>query len=121
MSTSELNAPSNEQLLGRADLNDLEAIMAVSASDQPESIRAVKDNADAIFTWDYEKGARPALNKLYEKAKGSMWNGETDLPWELDVDQEKLAAESPLTPTVEGFAELGIDFTGTPFGSWTNK
>ena len=27
------------------------------------------DNADAIFTWDYEKGARPALNKLYEKAK----------------------------------------------------
>ena len=29
----------------------------------------MKDNADAIFTWDYEKGARPALNKLYEKAK----------------------------------------------------
>ena len=28
-----------------------------------------RDNADAIFTWDYEKGARPALNKLYEKAK----------------------------------------------------
>jgi hypothetical protein len=44
------------------------------------SIHAVKDNADAIFTWDYEKGARPALDKLYEKAKVSQWNGETDLP-----------------------------------------
>ena len=48
----------------------------------------MKDNADAIFTWDYEKGARPALNKLYEKAKTSQWNGETDLPWETEVDQE---------------------------------
>ena len=65
-----------EDLIGRADLNDLEAILSVSAPDREESIRAVRDNADAIFTWDYEKGARPALNKLYEKAKVSMWNGE---------------------------------------------
>ena len=42
----------------------------------------MKDNAEAIFTWDYEKGARPALNKLYEKAKDAQWNGETDLPWD---------------------------------------
>ena len=56
-----------------------------------ETIHAVKDNAEAIFTWDYEKGARPALNKLYEKAKHSQWNGETDLDWSIDVDQEQLA------------------------------
>ncbi len=42
----------------------------------------MKDNAEAIFTWNYEKGERPALNKLYEKAKDAQWNGETDLPWE---------------------------------------
>jgi hypothetical protein len=59
--------------------------------DRDESIRAVRDNADAIFTWDYEKGARPALNKLYEKAKVSMWNGETDLDWDTVVDQEEVA------------------------------
>ena len=53
-----------------------------------EAIHTVKDNADAIFTWDYEKGARPALNKLYEKAKTSQWNGETDLDWSIDVDPE---------------------------------
>ena len=70
----------NEELIGRDDINDLEAILAVTNTDVDEVIHAVKDNADAIFTWDYEKGARPALNRLYEKAKVSMWNGETDLP-----------------------------------------
>ena len=45
-----------------------------------------QDNADAIFTWDYEKGARPALRKLYEKAKTAQWNGTTDLPWDTEVD-----------------------------------
>ena len=55
-----------------------------------EAIHAVKDNADAIFTWDYEKGARPALNKLYEKAKTSQWNGETDLDWSIEVDPMEL-------------------------------
>jgi hypothetical protein len=71
----------NEELIGRADINDLEAILSISNTEVDEAIRTVKDNADAIFTWDYEKGRRPALNKLYEKAKVSMWNGETDLDW----------------------------------------
>jgi len=73
-------------ILGRADINDLEAIMEVSNTDTNELIHSVSDNADAIFTWDYEKGARPALNKLYEKAKTSQWNGETDLDWSIEVD-----------------------------------
>ena len=59
----------DQQILGRADINDLEAIMAVCNTDVDAVVHAVQDNADAIFTWDYEKGARPALNKLYEKAK----------------------------------------------------
>src|SRR3954468_11068259 len=74
------------EIIGRADVNDLEAILAVSNEDADEAIHAVKDNADAIFTWDYEKGARPALNKLYEKAKHAQWNGETDLDWSIEVD-----------------------------------
>jgi hypothetical protein len=56
---------STEDIIGRTDVNDLEAILAITNTDVNESIHAVKDNADAIFTWDYEKGARPALNKLY--------------------------------------------------------
>ena len=74
------------------DVNDLEAVIALTNTDRDEAIHAVKDNADAIFTWDYEKGARPALNKLYEKAKHAQWNGETDLPWDTEVDLEKNAA-----------------------------
>ncbi len=105
----------NEDLIGRADLNDLEAILSVSAADQHESIKAVKDNADAIFTWDYEKGSRPALNKLYEKAKVSMWNGETDLPWDTVVDQEQVARDNMALGT---FGDL--DLSHTPFAKWND-
>ncbi|MGH9274580.1 MAG: ferritin-like domain-containing protein, partial [Acidimicrobiales bacterium] len=88
----------NEEMIGRADVNDLEAILSITAKDVDEMVHAVKDNADALFTWNYEKGERPALNKLYEKAKGAQWNGETDLPWHLDVDVEKVAANAPRDP-----------------------
>jgi hypothetical protein len=77
---------SDRDILGRDEANDVEAILEVASTDVDEVIHAVEDNADAIFTWDYEKGQRPALNKLYEKAKTSQWNGETDLDWSIEVD-----------------------------------
>ncbi len=83
----------DQDILGRAEVNDLEAIIAIANTDVSEAIHTVQDNADAIFTWDYEKGARPALNKLYEKAKHAQWNGETDLDWSIDVDPEKVINE----------------------------
>jgi len=76
----------DRDILDRDEANDVEAIIAIANTDVNEVIHAVEDNADAIFTWDYEKGQRPALNKLYEKAKTSQWNGETDLDWSIDVD-----------------------------------
>jgi hypothetical protein len=88
----------DQDILGRADVNDLEAIIAIANTDVAEAIHTVADNADAIFTWDYEKGARPALNKLYEKAKTSQWNGETDLPWDTAVDPEQVIANAPMDP-----------------------
>jgi len=83
----------DQDILGRADVNDLEAIIAIANTDVTEVIHTVEDNADAIFTWDYEKGARPALNKLYEKAKTSQWNGETDLDWSIEVDPERIISD----------------------------
>ncbi|MEO2165263.1 MAG: ferritin-like domain-containing protein, partial [Acidimicrobiales bacterium] len=67
--------------------NDPERISEYSVwnSDVTSAIHTVQDNADAIFTWDYDKGSRPALDKLYEKAKTSQWNGQTDLDWSIDV------------------------------------
>ncbi len=85
-------APDNLELIGRRDINDFEAIMAVVGHEDPEGVHAVADNCEAIFTWDYEKGRRAKLDKLYEKAKNAQWNGRTDLPWDTPVDQEMLAA-----------------------------
>jgi hypothetical protein len=106
----------NEELIGRAGLDDLTAILSVSNTEVDEAVHAVADNADAIFTWDYEKGERPALNRLYEKAKRSQWNGETDLPWDTDVDQEAVVVNNAMQNM--GGLMLGIDESavdGTPF------
>ena len=105
---------STEDLIGRSDVNDLDAILAIENPHIHETIHAVTDNADAIFTWDYEKGSRPALNKLYEKAKHSQWNGETDLDWSIDVDQEQLAMLG-----MNG--EVPFDISTTCFRNWSDK
>ncbi|CAN5699042.1 ferritin-like domain-containing protein [soil metagenome] len=110
--------PSTEDLIGRADVNDLEAILAITNTDVDALVHTVADNADALFTWDYEKGARPALNKLYEKAKTAQWNGETDLPWETEVDQEAVVMANA---AAGGGLDEGMDLTGTPFEKWTDK
>ncbi len=111
-------AAENASIVGREDLHDIEAILSVVGQEEDEMIRAVQDNADALFTWNYEKGERPALNKLYEKAKVSMWNGETDLPWDTEVDQEAVVLANQ-----GGVAGLGpqMDLSGTPFAKWSDK
>jgi hypothetical protein len=106
----------NAEIIGRDEINDLEAILSVSNTDVDEALHTVADNADAIFTWDYEKGARPGLNKLYEKAKGAQWNGETDLPWDTEVDLEKNAALQRLQ-----FAEFENDVSDTPLEKFTEQ
>ncbi|HEX6418331.1 MAG TPA: ferritin-like domain-containing protein, partial [Acidimicrobiales bacterium] len=106
----------NAEIIGRDEINDLEAILSITNTDVDEAIHTVKDNADAIFTWDYEKGARPGLNKLYEKAKSAQWNGETDLPWETEVDLEKNAALQRMQ-----FAEMEVDVTGTPLEKFSEQ
>jgi hypothetical protein len=109
-----------EDLIGRDDANDLDAILAVENPYADEAIHAVRDNADAIFTWDYEKGARPALDKLYEKAKHSQWNGSTDLDWDTEVDQEKLTIQT-WGDQPPPWDLMGIDASGTPLAKWSNK
>jgi hypothetical protein len=108
----------NEEIIGRADINDLEAILSVSNTDINETIHHVESHYDTVFTWDYEKGARPKLNRLYEKAKTSQWNGETDLPWDTEVDQAAVVVANAFASG--GFTQ-GIDLDGTPFAKWTEK
>jgi hypothetical protein len=109
----------NEQLIGRADVHDLEAILEITNTERDAVISAVADNSDAIFTWDYEKGARPPLEKLYEKAKVSMWNGETDLPWDTEVDQERVVIANAEANGAQGLGLADFDVSGTPFEKWS--
>ena len=107
----------NESLIGRADLDDLEAILSISNTDPDEVEHAVRDNAEAIFTWDYNL-TRPALRKLYEKAKTGQWNATTDLDWATEVDVEKVVAGDQVA------ASAGLDpnlYDDTVVGHWGDK
>ena len=101
----------SQDILGRADLNDVEAILSITNEDADAVQHIVKNNADTIFTWDYSL-SRPALRKLYEKAKVGQWNGSTDLDWSINVDEEKQVAmdlaafASGLTPAHYGSTTL---------------
>jgi hypothetical protein len=109
---------STEALIGRAEIDDYEAILSVIGTEESSGQHRVHSDYDSTFTWNYEKGARPKLTKLYEKAKSAQWNGETDLPWDTDVDQEKLVIAN--AEATGGFS-AGFDLTGTPLTSWTDK
>ena len=107
----------SQDILGRSDLNDIEAILSITNDDADAIQHIVKDNADAIFTWDYSL-SRPALRKLYEKAKVGQWNGSTDLDWSINVDEEKQVAmdlaafASGLTPA---------HYASTTLSNWGDK
>jgi hypothetical protein len=108
---------SNEEIIGRAEINDIDAILAIPNADPNEIEHVVKNNADTIFSWDYTL-QRPALRKLYEKAKTGQWNATTDLDWSIDVDPEKIAIEE------RELIGLGLDTTrliGTPVEKWDDK
>jgi len=81
-------AATNRDIIGRDYANDVDAIIDIArANDNPdEVIHSVVDNAEAIFTWNYDKGERAKLDRLYEKAKTSQWNASTDLDWSIEVD-----------------------------------
>ncbi|MHB1536383.1 MAG: ferritin-like domain-containing protein [Acidimicrobiales bacterium] len=107
----------NEQLIGRNDVNDLEAILSVSNHDDQSVDHTVDSHYGTLFTWDYDKGFRARLDRLYEKAKSSQWNAQTDLPWATEVDQEKMYVENRALMAANG---MEMDVTGTPFEKWSD-
>ena len=112
-----IDEKSNSELIGRDELNDIEAILAITNTDVDEVEHIVKNNADSIFTWDYTL-ARPALRKLYEKAKTGQWNGATDLDWNTDVDIEKSIFEDS---QILGSGMEQALYADTSLGKWGDK
>src|SRR2546423_14588666 len=47
-----------------------------------------------------------------------MWNGETDLPWETEVDQEAVVVANS---AALGGPGSGVDVAGTPFEKWSEQ
>ncbi len=105
-------------LIGRDDINDLEAILSVSNTDVDAKDHKVAASVDSIFTWDYTR-SRPALSKLYEKAKTSQWNAATDLDWSTPVDIEQVVMNNQAANSEMFFGN--VDLTGTPFAKWDEK
>lgn len=108
---------SNEDIIGRDDINDVEAILSVVNTDVDEVEHVVKDNADAIFTWDYSL-ARPQLRKLYEKAKVGQWNATTDLDWDTEIDVEKVVSADQAAESAGFTAD---HYEGTVVEKWGDK
>jgi len=119
--TTELSSTdlsTNRDIIGRDEIDDFEAILSVVGVEDASGQHDVHNEYDTTFTWDYEKGSRPKLNKLYEKAKNAQWNGETDLPWDTEVDQEALVVANA---AATGGLGAGFDLTGTPLVTWGDK
>ena len=98
------------------DANDVDSIV-IERSDVDEVVHTIHQESDVLFTWDYDR-SRPALVKLYEKAKKSQWNATTDLEWDTEIDNEKLAAE--FMQTIARFDVLH-DVSDSPTASWGDK
>ena len=118
---SELAAmKTNLELIGREKINDLESVLSFVGQYETEGFHRVADNCPAEFTWDYEKGAKPQLDKLYEKAKKAQWNAQTDLDWSIEVDQEKVVAENAIANAEQEQWEAA-DLSGTVMETWGDK
>ena len=111
---------SNEELIGRENINDLEAVLNFVGQYDVEGFHRVPDLCPAEFTWDYEKGAKPKLDRLYEKAKKAQWNASTDLDWSIEVDQEQVViANAEANPCQMHWDEAAI--AGTVLEKWDDK
>ncbi len=107
----------NQTILGRGEIDDIDAILAIPTTDPNEIEHVVVNNADSIFTWDYSL-SRPPLRKLYEKAKVGQWNATTDLPWDTEVDIEGTIIKD------QEILGSGIDpnaYADTPVAKWGDK
>jgi hypothetical protein len=102
-------------------LEAFEDIVCQANIDPYAEIRKVQDNSDAIFTWDYEKGRREKLDKLYEKAKSSQWNASTDLDWSSDVDVERVAHEINNNDYRGMYVAMLMEAEGSPISNWGAK
>jgi hypothetical protein len=108
------------EIPGRRSADDLDTLLGVYNDDPSERQHEVEDRARAIFTWNYAKGERSGLDRLYEKAKRSQWNASTDIDWSIEVDPERV-----LPFFTQGHGESlpssFVNHPDLPFRNWGDK
>src|SRR5205814_4940064 len=102
--------------MSTTDANNVDLIV-VDRTDLDEVAHEIDQQSKVLFTWDYTR-SRPGLVQLYEKAKTSQWNATTDLPWDIDVDNERLAAEFGGANARFNLLEQQAD---SPLAAWGEK
>ena len=107
---------STAEIIGRDDINDLEAIMAVYNTDVDEELHTVHSKYDTVFTWDYDKEVTArSWTSSTKKPRRRSGTPRPSLPWETDVDQEAIVVANAVANG--GFNE-GIDVSHTPLAKW---
>ena len=109
----------NQEMIGRADVNDLEAILVDHAT--PTSTRS-----SHTVRVERRRHLHVGLRAQPARAGQALREGEdvaveraTDLPWDTDVDQEKVVlANSAANSTTFGRSSTSPD---TPFEKWGDK
>ena len=104
------------EIIGRADVNDLDAILAITNTDVDEIAHTVRADADAIFTWDYER-SRPALGEALREGE------------DVAVERQRPAVGHRGRPgegrgrrtRTRTASNRRMDLAGTPFEKWGDK
>jgi hypothetical protein len=88
--------------------------IVMEKADVDEVVRTIDLHSEVLMTWDYRR-SRPALVKLYEKAKSSQWNATTDLAWDTEVDLDRLGPElAAASSRFQALQQVGE----SPVASW---
>ncbi len=102
---------------GKAGDTFMDRVHSITKANPDERVHSVTSGATTSLTWEYGS-TRAGLAKLYERAKSHQWNGRTDLPWEIEVDQ--VAVVRANADRLGGLA-LDVDLTGTPAERWGDR
>ena len=91
----------NEEILGRDDVNDLEAILAITNHGRRRDDPRREGQRRRHLHVGLREGRAPGAQQALREGQDAQWNGETDLPWDPDVDIEKVVANAPRDPDAD--------------------
>ena len=92
-------------------------ILELTNTDVDEVIHPVEADYDTIFTWDYEKGARPKLTGSTRRPRGRVERPRPTCP---GTRRSTRSGSSWPTPRPLGGFDRGVDLAGTAFANWND-